>query len=86
MHSMDKGLPARLQTGRARRRGHFHFNFLRKHGGKGIRTPGLFIANEALYQLSYTPVSCKNRLIGAVWNYWRGRKFTQEKSAATGAR
>ena len=21
----------------------------------GIRTPGLFIANEALYQLSYTP-------------------------------
>ena len=24
-------------------------------GGKGIRTPGLFIANEALYQLSYTP-------------------------------
>ena len=28
-------------------------------GGKGIRTPGLFIANEALYQLSYTPkISC----------------------------
>jgi hypothetical protein len=26
-------------------------------GGKGIRTPGLFIANEALYQLSYTPNS-----------------------------
>ena len=25
-------------------------------GGKGIRTPGLFIANEALYQLSYTPI------------------------------
>lgn len=23
----------------------------------GIRTPGLFIANEALYQLSYTPKS-----------------------------
>ncbi len=22
----------------------------------GIRTPGLFIANEALYQLSYTPL------------------------------
>ena len=29
-------------------------------GGKGIRTPGLFIANEALYQLSYTP-GCGNR-------------------------
>ncbi len=28
---------------------------VRGSGGKGIRTPGLFIANEALYQLSYTP-------------------------------
>src|SRR5712671_2066879 len=27
-----------------------------KTGGKGIRTPGLLIANETLYQLSYTPV------------------------------
>lgn len=27
----------------------------RKTGGKGIRTPGLLIANETLYQLSYTP-------------------------------
>jgi hypothetical protein len=26
-----------------------------KRGGKGIRTPGLLIANETLYQLSYTP-------------------------------
>ena len=26
-------------------------------GGKGIRTPGLLIANETLYQLSYTPVT-----------------------------
>jgi hypothetical protein len=26
-----------------------------KAGGKGIRTPGLLIANETLYQLSYTP-------------------------------
>ena len=26
-------------------------------GGKGIRTPGLLIANETLYQLSYTPES-----------------------------
>ena len=24
-------------------------------GGKGIRTPDLLIANETLYQLSYTP-------------------------------
>ena len=24
-------------------------------GGMGIRTPGLVIANDALYQLSYTP-------------------------------
>jgi hypothetical protein len=31
-------------------------------GGKGIRTPGLLIANETLYQLSYTPV-------GTVGNY-----------------
>src|SRR5438876_8450087 len=27
----------------------------RKTGGKGIRTPDLLIANETLYQLSYTP-------------------------------
>jgi hypothetical protein len=27
----------------------------RRRGGKGIRTPGLLIANETLYQLSYTP-------------------------------
>ena len=26
-----------------------------KCGGKGIRTPDLLIANETLYQLSYTP-------------------------------
>jgi hypothetical protein len=25
------------------------------NGGKGIRTPDLLIANETLYQLSYTP-------------------------------
>lgn len=30
--------------------------FLR-NGGMGIRTPGLVIANDALYQLSYTPES-----------------------------
>jgi hypothetical protein len=26
-----------------------------KNGGMGIRTPDLLIANETLYQLSYTP-------------------------------
>ena len=31
-------------------------------GGKGIRTPDLLIANETLYQLSYTPVVGKRRL------------------------
>jgi hypothetical protein len=31
-------------------------------GGKGIRTPGLLIANETLYQLSYTPVIGERRL------------------------
>ena len=30
-----------------------------KIGGKGIRTPGLLIANETLYQLSYTPIISK---------------------------
>jgi hypothetical protein len=28
-------------------------------GGKGIRTPDLLIANETLYQLSYTPEKSK---------------------------
>ena len=32
------------------------------NGGKGIRTPGLLIANETLYQLSYTPVIGERRL------------------------
>ena len=32
-------------------------------GGKGIRTPDLLIANETLYQLSYTPdLPMKNEL------------------------
>ena len=35
-------------------------------GGKGIRTPGLLIANETLYQLSYTPVIGKLRLARAI--------------------
>jgi hypothetical protein len=33
-----------------------------KTGGKGIRTPGLLIANETLYQLSYTPVTGERKL------------------------
>jgi hypothetical protein len=33
-----------------------------KTGGKGIRTPGLLIANETLYQLSYTPILPMNRI------------------------
>jgi len=33
----------------------FAFRYATKTGGKGIRTPGLLIANETLYQLSYTP-------------------------------
>ena len=32
-----------------------------KAGGKGIRTPGLLIANETLYQLSYTPEMSHNQ-------------------------
>jgi hypothetical protein len=39
------------------RLGNFNFAAVprRRRGGKGIRTPGLLIANETLYQLSYTP-------------------------------
>ena len=34
----------------------FHLSsFTSIRGGKGIRTPDLLIANETLYQLSYTP-------------------------------
>jgi hypothetical protein len=57
-------------VGLAMPRGHFAFpscfavllrrgasaNDGRIGGGKGIRTPGLLIANETLYQLSYTPI------------------------------
>ena len=32
-------------------------------GGKGIRTPGLVIANDALYQLSYTPTFCRTSAV-----------------------
>jgi hypothetical protein len=33
-------------------------------GGKGIRTPDLLIANETLYQLSYTPIVLILRKLG----------------------
>ncbi len=32
-------------------------------GAKEVRTPGLIIANDALYQLSYSPVECGGRKI-----------------------
>ena len=35
------------------------------NGGKGIRTPGLLIANETLYQLSYTPIEKVDGLVSA---------------------
>ena len=34
-----------------------------KSGGKGIRTPGLLIANETLYQLSYTPGKTERSMV-----------------------
>jgi hypothetical protein len=34
-----------------------------KTGGKGIRTPGLLIANETLYQLSYTPALASGTIV-----------------------
>jgi hypothetical protein len=37
-------------------------------GGMGIRTPGLVIANDALYQLSYTPDNCGD-IVAARWPF-----------------
>ena len=37
-------------------------------GAEGNRTPDLFIANEALCQLSYSPVECVESLAVAVVN------------------
>ena len=42
-------------------------NDVRDGGAEGSRTPDLFIANEALYQLSYDPIhrgNCKQLLRG----------------------
>ena len=36
--------------------------FSLENGGKGIRTPDLLIANETLYQLSYTPAEAENNI------------------------
>ncbi len=36
-------------------------------GGKGIRTPGLLHAMQALYQLSYTPNLSGCKYTGGIW-------------------
>ena len=38
----------------------YRFGLFSSGGGKGIRTPGLRVANAALYQLSHTP---ENRVL-----------------------
>ena len=54
---------------------------MRIGGGKGIRTPGLFIANEALYQLSYTPNRLGRRRLERVLYLLRfSRKFHRFRS------
>jgi hypothetical protein len=40
---------------------------LHGYGGKGIRTPGLLIANETLYQLSYTPENLYRKGLGKTY-------------------
>jgi hypothetical protein len=40
---------------------------LQRSGAKGIRTPDLLIANETLYQLSYSPQDSVPNLLGGVW-------------------
>ena len=53
----SKGCWQNARLRQFRRGSHSLFAALQaKAGGKGIRTPGLLIANETLYQLSYTPV------------------------------
>ena len=43
-------------------------------GGKGIRTPGLLIANETLYQLSYTPELSSENIM--TWRFVSNRNHT----------
>src|SRR3954468_1390120 len=47
-------------------------------GGKGIRTPDLFIANEALYQLSYTPQICGRQ---RSWNATGFKRSDERRSS-----
>ena len=47
-------MPARIDP-QIPLRGFYFFTSWLRRGGKGIRTPDLLIANETLYQLSYTP-------------------------------
>src|SRR5437764_9426006 len=46
-----------------------------KTGGKGIRTPDLLIANETLYQLSYTPQFCGRHVNPPATLFNRGAEF-----------
>ena len=48
-------MPARIDP-QIPLRGFYFFTSWLRRGGKGIRTPDLLIANETLYQLSYTPI------------------------------
>ena len=49
-------------------------------GGKGIRTPGLLIANETLYQLSYTPFTERKRIYAqSSFGVKRGPSLLSEK-------
>ena len=52
-----------------------------KSGGMGIRTPGLVIANDALYQLSYTPKNCGDRVAAPAWHFKNWKRFDQRRAA-----
>jgi hypothetical protein len=69
---LGSGRAGRVATLKKQRLGRLHFRKLACHsssscgaevGGKGIRTPGLLIANETLYQLSYTPWEIESALL-----------------------
>jgi hypothetical protein len=48
--------------------------FCRDGGGKGSRTPDLLIANETLYQLSYTPTFARP------WDFGKLRRLPWKRS------
>ena len=52
---LGKSTPASAFAGASARQSPLSLPTRAETGGKGIRTPGLLIANETLYQLSYTP-------------------------------